>query len=91
MEIETKNSQLKETPPKKIVNKKTRYKGTPKELAPRKKRPKRNTPNKVLGGSELKKPKILTQPTKVTLITDFFNALEKSQGCATIKIASDPT
>jgi len=95
MEIETKNAHLKETPPKKVAYKKTRqktrHKGTPKELAPRKKKPKRNTPNKDLDGSELKKIKILTQPTKVTLITDFFSALEKSQGGVKIKIAPDPT
>jgi len=70
---------------------KTRHKETPKELAPKKKRPKRNTPNKVLVGSELKKIKILTQPTKVSLIPDFFSALDKSQGCVKIKIAPDPT
>jgi len=91
MEIETKNAHLKETPPKNVVNRKTRHKGTPKELAPIKRRKKRNTPNKVLGGSELKEIKILTQPAKVTLIADFFSALEKSQGCVKIKIAPDPT
>jgi len=53
---------LKETPPKKVVNKKTRHKETPKELAPRKKRPKRNTPNKVLVGSEKKLKLKLNQP-----------------------------
>jgi len=89
--IKTKNAQLKETPPKNVVNKKRRHKGTPKELAPKKKRPKRNTPNKTLDGSELKKIKILTQPAKVNLITDFFRALEKSQGCVKMKIAPDPT
>jgi len=69
-----------------------RHKGTPKELAPpKKRRPKRNTPNKVLDGSELKKVKILTQPATVTLITDFFSALEKSQGCVKMNIAPDPT
>jgi len=45
MDIETKTSQLNETPPKRTErNKKTRHKGTPKELAPRKKKPKKNTP-----------------------------------------------
>jgi hypothetical protein len=92
MEIETETVQLNKTPPKKKANpKKTRHKGTPKELAPRKKRPKKNTPNKALDGSELKVNKILTQPTKVTLITDFFSTITKSQGCATIKIVPDPT
>jgi len=92
MEIETKNANLKETPPKNVENRKTRrHKGTPEGLAPKKRRKKRNTPNKVLDGSELKKIKILTQPAKVTLISDFFSALAKSQSCVKIKIAPDPT
>jgi len=92
MEIETKNANLEETPPKNVVNRKTKHKGTPKELAaPKKRRTKRNTPNKVLDGSELKNNKILTQPVKVSLITDFFSALEKSQGGVKMKIAPDPT
>jgi len=57
MEIETKKAHLKETPPKKVVNRKARHKGTPEGLAPKKRRKKRNTPNKVLDGSELKKLK----------------------------------
>jgi len=68
MEIETKTSQLNETPPKRTErNTKTRHKRTPKELAPRKKKPKKNTPKKDLSGSELKlieKIKILTEPIK---------------------------
>jgi len=42
MKIETKTSQLNETPPKRTKrNKKTRHKRTPKELAPRKKKHKK--------------------------------------------------
>jgi len=55
MEIESKTSQLNETPPKRTErNKKTRHDGTPKELAPRRKKPKKNTPKKDLSGSGLK-------------------------------------
>jgi len=95
MEIESKTSQLNETPPKRTErNKKTRHDGTPKELAPRRKKPKKNTPKKDLSGSGLKlieKIKILTEPIKVTVLTDFFNVLSKSQSCAKIKLVPDPT
>jgi len=95
MGIKTKTSQLNETPPNRTErNKKTRHKETPKELAPRKKKPKENTPKKDLSGSELKlfeKSQILIEPIKVILITDFFNAIVKSQSCSTIKLVPDPT
>jgi len=83
MEIETKTSQLNETQPKRTEwNKKTKHKGIPKEVAPRKKKPQKNTPKKDLSGSKLKlieKIKIWTQPIKVTLIPDYFNALTKTR------------
>jgi len=91
MEIENQKDQENKSPPKRVPDKKKKHLGTPKELAPRKKRPKRNTPKKASDGSELKVNKILTQPAKMTLMTDFFNTLTKSQGCAIIKTAPDPT
>jgi len=91
IDIDTKTDQLNGTPPKKNVNnKKTRHKGTPKELEPRKKRPKKNAPNKILDGSEFIVIKILTQPTKATLIRDCLNAIVQNQDLATIKIVPDP-
>jgi len=82
MEIETKTSQLNETHPKRTErNKKTRHKGTPKELAPRKKKPKKIL-QKDLNGFELtliEKIKILTEPIKLTLMTDFFNVISHNE------------
>jgi len=41
---------------------------------------------KDLAGSELKQIKILTQPTKMRLFADFFNAIAKNQDYAKIKL-----
>ncbi len=89
MEIESKKAGF-ETPPREAkVNKakaKKRRKETPKEWAPRGKRKKQNSTKKNLDGSGLKFDKILIQPTKVTLMTDFFGVVGKSSA---IKLAPD--
>jgi len=91
MEIEKKKEmQIEKTPPKREKKKKKaekRRKGTPKEWAPREKKNKKNSPKKDLEGSELKLNKTLNQPTKVTLITDFFDVIGKR---SSIKAAPDP-
>jgi len=77
MEIEVKPNQREETPPK-IEEKRAqagkRHKETPEGWAPRAKRKKKNSPRKDLVGSI----KNLIQPTRVTLMTDFFSVIGKS-------------
>jgi hypothetical protein len=80
MQIETKKVEPGETPPRKARKSKAkekRKKETPKEWAPQKKKRKKNTPGKDLGGPELNPSKNLTQPTKFSLITDFFSIMKK--------------
>jgi len=52
-----------------------------------KRKTRKNSPKKDLEGSELKLNKTLNQPTKVTLITDFFDVIGKR---SSIKAAPDP-
>ncbi len=86
MEMEVQKASERKKPPRK---KKSKHQGTPEELVRRKKRPKKNSPKKSLSGSELK---ILTPSRpKVSLITDFFDVIEKTKDCVKIKLAPDPT
>jgi hypothetical protein len=91
MEIEVKTKEEEKSPPKRRPARKTRHKGTPEELASKKKRKKKNIPDKALDGSDLNlNIKNLSQPNKVTLITDFFVSIQKIPGCDKDKSALDP-
>jgi len=95
MMIETTKAQVK-TPLRRARKKveKKKHQGTPLELARRNKRMKKNIPKKPLDASELKAPspiKNLIQPSKVTLITEFFEIIGKRTSSIKPKLAPDPT